>query len=586
MHGDPGRSMKGLPMVTNALIIREIRGSAQIYGKGRLSVVTASEVFVQALENEGVEYIFGVPGEENIDFLEAVRKSSIKFVLTRHEQGAGFMADVYGRLTGKAGVCLATLGPGATNLVTPVADAYLDRSPLVAITGQADTLSMHKESHQYVDIVSMLRPITKWNTSIGRPDVVTEAVRKAFKVAEAEKPGATHLEFPENVAREECLKPEYFEVRKVRRPAPDYKAVNMALELMGRAKKPLILAGNGAVRKRATRQLRIFLEKTGMAVCNTFMSKGVAGYEYENNLFTIGLQSRDHVACALEEADLIVAIGYDIVEYAPRHWNSDGGKKIIHIDFDAAEVDAWYHPEVELVGDIASTLWELNERIGDMVPKGAGRFAAKHRRSILTDLHEHDESAAFPFKPQKILHDIRQVLGKDDILISDVGAHKLWVSRMFIVHEPNTCLISNGFASMGIALPGGIAAKLVYPDRKVLTVSGDGGFLMNVQELETAVRLGTPTVNLIWSDGTFGLIEWHQEKKFGHAFGTRFGNPDWVKLARSFGAVGVKVEKGDDLQQVLKKALRSKKPVVIDCPVDYTENVKLTKRLGQLVCPV
>lgn len=548
--------------------------------------MNAAELFVKALENEGVEYIFGLPGEENIDFMEALRKSSIEFVLTRHEQGAGFMADVYGRLTGKAGVCLATLGPGATNLITPVSDAFLDHAPLVAITGQTDMLRMHKESHQYIDIVSMFRPITKWNTRISRPDIVTEAVRKAFKVAESEKPGATHLEFPEDVAAEECKSAEFFEVRKVRRPAPDHKAVKAALELIANSKKPLLLAGNGAIRKRATKQLRIFLEKTGFAVCNTFMAKGAAGHTYDHNLFTIGLQSRDHVTCALEESDLIICVGYDIVEYSPQFWNPDGKTKIIHIDFEPAEVDYWYHPSVELVGDIASTLWEINEQIENYLSGPSGKFAAKHRRKILSDLHEHDDDKSFPLKPQKILHDIRAVLGAEDILISDVGAHKMWISRMYIVHEPNTCIIFNGFAPMGGALSGGIAAKLVYPNRKVLTVSGDGGFVMNMQELETALRLKTATVNIIWTDGTFGLIEWKQRNKYGHEFGTRFENPDWVKLAESYGAVGMKVEKGDDLQVILKKAFKCNKPVLIDCPVDYSENVKLTKRLGNLVCPI
>lgn len=549
-------------------------------------MLTASEIFVKALENEKVQFIFGVPGEENIDFLEALRKSSIEFVLTRHEQGAGFMADVYGRLTGKAGVCLSTIGPGATNLLTPIADANLDRAPLVAITGQADTLRMHKESHQFVDIVSMLRPITKWNTQIGRPDIVAEAVRKAFKIAEAEKPGATHLEFPENVAQEECKEPEYFDIRKVRRPAPDHKAVDQATALIRAAKKPLILAGNGAIRKRATRQLRLMLERSKMPVCNTFMAKGAAGHTYDFNLFTIGLQSRDHVTCAIAEADLVIAIGYDIVEYSPHFWNPDGDKKIIHIDFDPAEVDYCYDPEVELVGDIAATLWELNERIEPGELGEPGKYAIKHREMILKDIHEHDDSTEFPFKPQKVLHDVRHVLGDRDIVISDVGAHKMWIARMYIVHEPNTCLISNGFATMGIALPGGIAAKLVYPDRKILTISGDGGFLMNIQELETAVRLKTPTVNLVWSDNTLGLIEWKQNVKYGHAFGTRFNNPDWVALAESFGAVGIKVKEGEDLQEVLTHAFTLDKPVVIDCPIDYSENIKLTKRLGKLVCPV
>ncbi len=548
--------------------------------------MNASEVFVKALEREGVRYIFGVPGEENIDFLEAVRKSDIEFVLTRHEQGAGFMADIYGRLSGHPGVCLATIGPGATNLVTPVSDAYLDRAPLVAITGQADTLRMHKESHQYIDIVSMFRPITKWNTSINHPDMVTEAVRKAFKVAEAEKPGATHLEFPENVADQECESPVFFDVRKVRRPAPDHKAVAAAFEMIRNAKKPLLLAGNGAIRKSATKQLRSFLEKTGIPVCNTFMGKGAAGIKYERNLYTIGLQSRDHVTCAFDECDLVIALGYDIVEYSPQFWNPERNKRIIHIDFQSAEVDTWYNPELEVVGDLASSLWELNELIDEDFDRSCGDFAAKHRDRILGDIHEHDDSTEFPYKPQKILHDVRHVLGADDILISDVGAHKMWIARMYLVYAPNTCLISNGFAAMGIALPGGIGAKLLYPDRKILTVSGDGGFLMNVQELETAVRLGTNTVNMIWSDGTFGLIEWKQRNKFGHAFGTRFGNPDWIQMVESYGAVGIRVKKGDNLQEVLTEAFKIDKPVVIDCPVDYSENVKLTKRLGALVCPI
>ena len=546
----------------------------------------AAEVMVKALENENVKYIFGIPGEENIDFMEAVRNSNIQFILTRHEQGAGFMADVYGRLTGKAGVCLATLGPGATNLFTPVADANLDRAPLVAITGQSSTSQMHKESHQYIDIVSMFKPITKWNTRIGQADIVAEAVRKAFKTAEAEKPGATHLELPEDVAEQECQKPEYFEIRKVRRPAPDYKAVKAAMELIQKAEKPLILAGNGTLRKRATKQLRKFLESTGIGICNTFMGKGAAGYKYDNNLFTIGLQSRDHVTFAFEEADLIIAIGYDIVEYSPHFWNPDGKKRIIHIDFEQAEVDYWYHPEVEVVGDIASTLWELNEKIDNSFPRGKGEFIKKHRQNILEDLSEHADSRDFPLKPQKIIHDIRAVMDNHDILLSDVGAHKMWIARMYIAHEPNTCLISNGFATMGIALPGGIAAKLVYPDRKVMTVSGDGGFMMNAQELETAVRLKTPTVNMIWTDSTFGLIEWKQRNKYGHAFGTKFTNPDWVQFAESFGAVGMKVNKGDSLQKILNKAFSYDKPVVIDCPVDYSENMKLTERLGQLVCPL
>ncbi len=549
--------------------------------------MNASELFVKALENEGVRYIFGVPGEENIDFLEAVRKSDqLEFVLTRHEQGAGFMADVHGRLTGKAAVCLATIGPGATNLMTPVADAYLDRAPLVALTGQAELSRMHKESHQYIDVVKMFEPVTKWNTQITSPEMLAEAVRKAFKVAEAEKPGSTHLELPEDVAQSPATSERLFEVNRVRRPTGDHKAVTMAIDLLAKAKRPLVIAGNGAIRKRATAQLRRFLDLTGIPCCNTFMGKGAAGIRYAHNLYTIGLQSRDHVTCAIEEADLIVTVGYDIVEYAPKFWNPDGSKTVVHLDFLEAEVDQYYNPAVEVVGDLAGTLWEINERIGDLPETDRGSWALKHRERILADIHEHDDSTAYPFKPQKILHEIRSVLDAEDILISDVGAHKMWIARMYLVYHPNTCLISNGFATMGIAVPGGIAAKLIYPERKVMTISGDGGFMMNAQELETAVRLGTNTVNLIWTDGTFGLIEWHQQKKFGQAFGTRFSNPDWIEFARSHGAVGLKVEPGQSLRETLREAFTYDKPVVIDCPVDYSENIKLTERLGQLVCPI
>ncbi len=546
----------------------------------------ASELFVQCLKNEGVEYIFGLPGEENIVFLEAVRQSDIKFILTRHEQTAAFMADVWGRLTGKAGVCLATIGPGATNLVTPIADAYLDRSPLVAITGQASTDRMHKESHQFIDIVSMLQPITKWNAQMNQPDIIAESVRKAFKLAEAEKPGSTHLELPENIAdmnvKDSCVP---LTTLKVRRPAADYKAIKQAVELIKSAKRPLILCGNGAIRKRASKQLKLFLDKINIAVCNTFMAKGAANSEYDYNLLTIGLQSRDHVSCAFDESDLIIAIGYDLVEYSPSFWNPGRDKKVIHIDFTEAEVDEYYHPEVEIVADIAGTLWELNEQFnGSEEDKGA--WAAKYRKLILDDIHEYDDDNAYPVKPQKLIHDIREVLDDDDILISDVGAHKMWIARMFVTKSPNSCLISNGFASMGIALPGAMAAKLIYPDRKVMAVCGDGGFLMNVQDLETAVRLNLPIVIFVWNDNGYGLIEWKQKNQYGHSFGTEVTNPDFVKLAESFGAVGMRIEKTEDVQDTLKKAFAVNKPVVVEVAVDYSENLKLTEKLGKIVCPI
>lgn len=548
--------------------------------------MNASELFVACLQNEGVEYIFGLPGEENITFLEALQKSDIKFITTRHEQAAAFMADVWGRLTGKAGVCLATIGPGATNLVTAIGDAYLDRSPLVAITGQAATTRMHKESHQYVDIITMFRPITKWNTPLTSPEIIPESVRKAFKLAEREKPGATHLELPEDIAEKkvdhECSP---MTTHKVRRSAADFKAVAQTVELIKNSKKPLILCGNGAIRKRASKQLKLFLDKTKIAVTNTFMAKGAANWDYDYNLLTIGLQSRDYVTCAFDEADLVIAIGYDLVEYSPKFWNPKKDKKVIHIDFTEAEVDEFYHPEVELVADIAGSLWELNEKFdGSRVDMGS--WSAKYRKAIMGDINEYNDDASFPPKPQKLIHDIRQALGPEDILISDVGAHKLWIARMYVAQSPNSCLISNGFASMGFALPGAMAAKLLYPDKKILAVCGDGGFLMNVQDLETAVRLKLPIVIMIWNDNGYGLIEWKQKNQFGHSFGVKLGNPDFVKLAESFGAVGMRAEKPEDVSAMLKEAFKCDRPVVLETPVDYNENLKLTEKLGRLVCPI
>jgi len=547
--------------------------------------MNASELFVKCLENEDVKYIFGLPGEENIAFMEALRTSKIEFITTRHEQAAGFMADVWGRLTGKAGVCLSTLGPGAANLVTALGDAYLDHSPVVAITGQTSTDRMHKESHQHVDVVSMFQPITKWNTRIYRPEVIPESVRKAFKVAETEKPGTTHIEFPENIADTEAP-PACGPIRvvKVRRPAVDYKAVAQAVELIKQSRKPLILCGNGAIRKRASKQLKLFLDKVRMPVTNTFMGKGAANWDYDYNLLTIGLQARDHVTCAFEESDLVISIGYDLVEYSPSFWNPHGDKIIVHVDFTEAEVDEFYHPDVELVADIAGTLWELNERFNG-VQEDRGSWAAKYRNLIMDDIREFDDNE-FPVKPQRIIHDIREVMADDDILISDVGAHKLWIARMYVARTPNSCIISNGFASMGIALPGAIAARLLYPERKILAICGDGGFLMNVQELETAVRLKLPIVVMIWNDDGYGLIEWKQKNNYGHDYGVKIANPDFVRLAESFGAIGMRAEKTGDIPGMLKSAFAADRPVVLEVPIDYRENLKLTEKLGRLICPI
>ena len=540
----------------------------------------ASDLFVHCLEKEGVEYIFGLPGEENMDLLESLRSSSIQFITTRHEQGAAFMADVYGRLTGKAGVCLSTLGPGATNLVTGIADATLDRAPLVAITGQASLEKIHKESHQYIDVVENFRPITKWNARIEKPEITPEVIRKGFKLAQSEKPGSCHIEVPEDVAGIDTSGSPLPSNSHRPTPGTDKASAAKALQLIAKSDYPIILAGNGVIRGRAAEALQKFAEKTRIPVAHTFMGKGVLPFDHELNLLSIGLQAHDYVNCGFDKADLILAIGYDLVEYAPKFWNPHQDKIIIHLDFTPAEVDAHYFPEVEMVGDIQQILSQLTQEANP--GKSIDCYKAL-RDMILSDLQEGSHNDSYPLKPQRILYDTRQVMGKEDILISDVGAHKIWVARMYPAYKPNTVIISNGFASMGIALPGAIAAKLVYPEKKVLALVGDGGFLMNVQELETACRLGTRFVCLIFNDGGYGLINWKQIREFGKPFGTSFNNPDFVKLAESFGAKGYRIGKAKELIPVLEEAFSQAVPSIIDCPVDYSENLKLTQKLGNLV---
>ncbi|MGH6719937.1 MAG: acetolactate synthase large subunit, partial [Alphaproteobacteria bacterium] len=539
----------------------------------------ASDLFVRCLEAEGVSHIFGVPGEENADLMISLMDSTIRFVLCRHEQAAAFMADAYGRLTGRSGVCLATLGPGATNLVTGVADANMDHAPLVALIGQAGTYRLHKESHQNMDAIAMYRPITKWAQSVTNASAIPEIVRKAFKLAEAEKPGATVVELPEDIAKHDVNLAPLMPVR-TRRAAADHKVIARAAELIGHAERPIVLAGNGAIRKRASSQLRRFAYKTGIPVVTTFMGKGAVGRDDPHCLFTMGLQGKDHVNLAIDQADVVIAIGYDLVEYSPSIWNkTPADKKIIHVDFSPAEVDAAYHADVEIVSDLADALWQLNEEVN-------ARFESRlplHpidrwrtlRQTILDDFAMEKSDDSFPIKPQKILWDVRQALGPSDILLSDVGAHKMWISRYYQCDEPNTCLISNGFCSMGFALPGSIGAKIANPDRRVLSISGDAGFLMNVQDLETAARLGLNVVAMVWLDGEYGLIKWKQQNQFGGRHSDlRFGNPDFEALARAFGIWGRTVTGPGQVGPALAEAFAQKGPALIAVPVDYAENRK------------
>ncbi len=547
----------------------------------------ASDLFVRCLEAEGVEYIFGLPGEENADLLLSLHDSSVRFILCRHEQAAAFMADAHGRLTGKAGVCLGTLGPGATNLVTGVANGNMDRSPMVVITGQADTRRQHKESHQAIDVVDMFQPITKWAASVRHPDSIPEMIRKAFKLAESEKPGACLIELPEDLAKASSNNSPIPPVR-LRRPGADYKAVAAAVDLIRSAKSPVVLAGNGAIRKRASKQLCIFAHRSGIGVINTFMGKGAIGRKDPHSLFTMGLQARDRISQIMDEADLVIAVGYDLVEYHPRLWNQGNAKRVLHIDFEPAEVDENYRVAVEVVGDIANSLWALNEQLGEGNPPlfDIGRHAAC-RQAILDDLalFKDDDSEGL-IKPQKALWDCREAMGPSDILLSDVGAHKMWIARYYQCDEPNTCLIPNGFCSMGFALPGAIAAKLIHPDKRVLAVCGDGGVMMNIQDFETAVRSGINIVVLVWEDRDYGLISWKQQNEFGSHVDMTFTNPDFQKLAESFGGWGRRVRRSRDLRPALEAAFACGKPAIISMDVDYSENLKLTSRLGEITCKI
>ena len=540
----------------------------------------AAKLFVQCLENEQVEYIFGIPGEENLDLMDALLDSEIEFITTRHEQGAAFMADVYGRLTGKPGVCLSTLGPGATNLVTGVADANMDNAPLVAIAGQAATTRMHKESHQVVDLVSMFKPITKYSTQVLEPETIPEVVRKAFKLAQAEKPGATFIDLPENIC----------EMETDETPLPssanrltyaDRGLLREAAELVKQAKNPLILVGNGAVRSRASGHILEFLERHAIPVVNTFMAKGIIPFYHAMAMGTAGLQKGDYENGGFEQADLIICVGFDMVEYHPHLWNPNRNHTIIHIDTKKSEVDSSYIPSVELIGNIGANLRALGEAIEEPLTQNSIEF--RLRKALIDEMNRCRKSDAWPMLPQKIIWDLRTAMNSEDIAISDVGAHKMWMARMFRCDLPNTCIISNGFAGMGIAVPGAVGAKLAFPQKAVVAVTGDAGFMMNSQEIETALRCKTPFVILIWNDSQYGLIEWKQKRMFGRSAYIDFKNPDFVSYAQSFGAEGVRINSADELLPALQKALKNSTVTVIDCPVDYSENDRLTQLMGSVI---
>lgn len=541
-----------------------------------------SELFVKCLENEGVKYIFGIPGEETLDLMESLSRSDIEFIVVRHEQSAAFMADVCGRLTGRPGVCLSTLGPGATNLMTGVADAHLDRAPLVAITGQGSLDRAYKESHQFLDVAGMFSKITSWNATVTAANQIPELIGKAFDIA-TDVPGAAHIELPEDVSAQETdalplEKKEYSHSCSF-----DERELHKAIELISGATRLLIIAGNGVIRENASLELEQFADAANIGVVTTFMGKGAIPADDDHFIGSMGMSEQDYIICGLDAADVVVAVGFDSVEYSPDHWNMDYSKSIIHVHNRLPAIEASYIPECALLGALKTTLRAMTSAV---TPQEFPDHYRNIKASMEDELLRYKDDPAFPVKPQRILWEVRQKLDREDILVSDVGAHKLWIGRLYPALAPNTVLMSNGLASMGFGLPAGISACLMHPEKKVVTIAGDAGILMNIQDLETAVRLGCDLVIVIFDDSSYGLIEWDSNRKFGESFGTSFKNPDFVRLANSFGAKGIRISSADELGDALQSAFEAGGVWLIDVPVDYSENMKLTTILEGKYCTV
>ncbi|OBJ08380.1 acetolactate synthase [Mycobacterium sp. 1482292.6] len=541
----------------------------------------AAELIVKCLENEGVSVVFGVPGEENIRLVQALASSSIRYVLTRHEQAASFMAEMYGRVTGRAAVVSATLGPGAINMQLGVADATTNSTPLVAISAQVGHDREFKESHQYVDLVSMFAPITRWSAGVPTARAIPEMVRKAFKVSEAERPAAVYLAVPEHIDADDTdydLRPLPRNVVRADAPAP--RQVARAVDVLRNAKRPVVLAGHGAARADATKALVRFSEEFGIQVANTFHGKGVMPDDHPNSIGTLGFMRHDYVNFGFDNADAVIAVGYELQEFDPVRINPQGDKKIIHIHRFPAEVDAHYSVDVGIIGDISDSLNALTDALSGHtfdhaadVP-GSGLLADEFERG--------QQDSRYPLAPARVVADTRAALGRSDIVLVDTGATKMWMARLYPTFERNTCLISNGLSTMSFALPGALGVKLAQPEAKVLAVVGDGAFLMNSQEIETAVRERIPLVVLIWEDGGYGLIEWKMDLELGAHYYVKFNNPDVVKYAESFGAKGYRINSADELLPTLRAALDDDGVSLISCPVDYSENLRLTDRLGEL----
>jgi acetolactate synthase I/II/III large subunit len=542
----------------------------------------AAELIVKCLENEGVEVVFGLPGEENIRFVQALAASNIRYVLTRHEQAASFMAEMYGRVTGRAAVVSATLGPGAINMQLGVADATTNSTPLVAISAQVGQDREYKESHQYVDLVSMFAPITRWSADIPTAQAIPEMVRKAFKLAETERPAAVYLAVPEHIDADDADYPDLGPLPRnvVRAEAPAFRQVARAVDILRQAKRPVVLAGHGAARADATDALVRFSEKFDIPVANTFHGKGVMPDDHPNAIGAMGFMRHDYVNFGFDNADVVIAVGYELQEFDPVRINPKADKKIIHIHRFPAEVDAHYSVDVGIIGDISASLDALGEALDDHVFEadpdipGAGLLNEEFTRG--------QQDSRYPLAPARVVADTRAALGRGDVVLVDTGATKMWMARLYPTYESNTCLISNGLSTMSFALPGALGVKLARPDSKVLAVAGDGAFLMNSQEIETAVREKIPLVVLIWEDGGYGLIEWKMDLELGEHHYVKFGNPDIVKYAESFGAKGYRISQADELLPTLQAALADDGVSLICCPVDYSENLRLTDRLGEL----
>ncbi len=536
-----------------------------------------SDLLVRSLEEEGVEYVFGVPGEENIDMVESLRTSSIKLIVTRHEQAAAFMAATYGRLTGRPGVCLSTLGPGATNLVTGIAYAQLGGMPLVAITGQKPLRENWQADFQILDIVHMMEPITKRTVHVHQGSSIPKEVREAFKLAMTERLGACHIEIPEDVAEEE-VDPKYVPQSAVhpRRPSPDIKSINEAVKIIMAAKDPILVVSSRGQRNRVKRSLQALSDSTGLYVISTQLGKGVMDPDHPNTLWSFGIHKRDYVNRVVEKADLLVTIGYSTVEHPPYVWNKDMDKNILHIDFTPAENDIFYSPTWEVIGDIATSLEMIREELQRDRFEYRSIFNEEVKKDLQKRLFEEEaDNGSFPMHPRRIVSDARRAMGKKDILTLDNGIYKMWFSRHYKAYDIGTFLLDNTLATMGAGLPSAIAAKMVNPDKNVMAVVGDGGFMMNSQELETAVRLGLNIVVLILNDNGFGFIKWKQMNRGLPQFGLDLGNPDFVKYAESYGAKGHIINSANELLPTLKRAMNEMGPSVVVCPIDYSENMKV-----------